>query len=102
MGEPLENFVVLDHPYVSDVLEATLARLQVPVLLAAPDVTLRDPVALRLLDPAAFFASVGAARRPRLYANSENPLAIIRAGLEPAAGGGGRRRRPAWRAASVW
>ena len=88
MEESLENFVVLDHPYVSDVLEATLARLQVPVLLASADITLRDPSGLRLLDAAAFFAGVGDARRPRLYANSENPLATIRAGLEADAGRG--------------
>jgi ATP-grasp domain len=90
MEESSQNFVVLDHPYVSDVLEATLARLQVPVMLAAPDVAVREPGALRLLDREAFFAAVGAAARPRLYANSENPLAIIRNGLEMAARGGGQ------------
>ena len=89
MKRSLENFVVLDHPYVSDVCEATLSRLETPVLLAAPDVPVRDASALRLLDREAFFAAVATAERPRLYANSENPLAIVRAGLEFARDDGG-------------
>src|ERR1035437_7469608 len=83
MSRSLENFVILDHPYVSDVCEATLARLGVPVLLGSPDVALGDASALRLLGREDFFTAIGRAERPRLYANSEHPLAIIRAGLGP-------------------
>ena len=95
--------MVLDHPYVSEVLEATLARLQVPVLLATSDVVRARYGGVALLDREAFFTAVGASKRPRLYTNSEHPLAIIRAGLETTGdeGGGGDPAR-ASHGASAW
>ena len=73
--------VILDRPYVSDLLEDTLARLQTPVLLNHPDLALRDPGALDLRDRESFFGELARSSHPRLYTNSEDTLGEVLAHL---------------------
>jgi hypothetical protein len=71
--------VILDRPYVSKLLEDTLARLHEPVLLDNPEVTLRDRARLNLVDPETFFTYLATAERPRAYTNSEDTLGRVTA-----------------------
>jgi hypothetical protein len=76
-----DTTVILDRPYVSDLLEDTLARLQTPVFLNHPDLALRNPVALALRDRESFFGEFAHTPHPRLYTNSEDALGDVLAHL---------------------
>jgi hypothetical protein len=73
--------VILDKPYVSALLEDTLARLHTPVLVNTPGLPLRAPDALWLLNRETFFGRLIAAENPRLYTNSEDVLGDVLAAL---------------------
>lgn len=73
--------VILDRPYVSNLLEDTLARLQTPVLLNHSDVALRNPAALNLRDRASFFSELARSSHTHLYTNSEDTLGEVLAHL---------------------
>lgn len=75
--------VILDRPYVSTLLEDTLARLYTPVLLNRSDLALRRPCDLNLVEPENFWTRIASVERPRLYTNSEDALATALAALEP-------------------
>ena len=75
--------VILDRPYVSTLLEDTLARLHTPVLLNRTDLALRRPGDLNLMDPEDFWTRIASVERPRLYTNSEDALGAVLAALEP-------------------
>lgn len=74
--------VILDRPYVSTLLEDTLARLQTPVLLNRSDLALRRPGELNLMEPEDFWTRLTSVERPLLYTNSEDTLGAVLAALD--------------------
>jgi len=76
-----DAFAALDWPYVSQLLESTLAGLGTPVLLTASDAPVRQRGLLNAQPPEEFFARFERSPRPRLYTNSENTLSLLTARL---------------------
>lgn len=67
--------VILEGPFTSDILCASLAERNVPVLRNAVAVSFAPRHCLRLLDDASF--ADGLAQGARLYTNNENALAWV-------------------------
>jgi hypothetical protein len=69
--------IILDHPYVSGILEDTIFRNQYPVLNnpAARELNLRPD--LPFLSDEAFVAAIKTSDFPLVYANSENAIEWI-------------------------
>ena len=69
--------VILDGPYVSDLLAGTLERLGEPVLRNAVSESIAESRDIRLLEPEDFIEAAGSAEHPRIYTNSENAIGWI-------------------------
>lgn len=69
--------IILDHPYVSKILEDTISRNQYPVLKnkASEELKLRDD--LPFLDDEAFAEAIKDKKFPLVYTNSENSIEWI-------------------------
>ena len=69
--------VILDRPYLSDLLGSTLERLGVPVLRNAFAEEASKRFDLHLVEPDHFIREASARRHPLIYTNSENAIGWI-------------------------
>lgn len=69
--------LILDHPYVSELLKNTAAELQIPVLKNEMSAGLNTKNRLNLLDEAEFIELIKEKGECALYSNSENSIGWI-------------------------
>ncbi|MDD3642699.1 MAG: ATP-grasp domain-containing protein [Candidatus Krumholzibacteria bacterium] len=69
--------VILDHPYLSDLLGGTLERLGAPVLRNDFSEEAARRFGLNLAPPDRFIRDASALEHPRIYTNSENAIGWI-------------------------
>jgi hypothetical protein len=69
--------IILEKPYVSDFLQQTVVRLQVPVLSTDFSRSLARAGGMNLVESDDFFAALRAAENPLLYSNSENSVELL-------------------------
>jgi hypothetical protein len=69
--------IILEQPYVSEFLQLTVARLQIPVLATAFSKGLQHAPEMKMLEPDDFFSRLKAASNPLLYSNSENSAELL-------------------------
>lgn len=69
--------IILDHPYVSELLKNTAAELQVPVLKNEMAAGLKTEKRLNLLEEAEFIELIKEKGEYTLYSNSENSIGWI-------------------------
>ena len=69
--------IILEKPYVSELLQQTVVRLQIPVL--ETDFSKSLPLAgqMKMLSPVTFFSELNNAKDPLLYSNSENSTQLL-------------------------
>jgi len=75
--------IILDRPYVSDLLAATLQRLRTPVLRNAVSEGLTGEYDLELVDGEDFAARANAAQYPLICTSSEDAIGWIAENLGP-------------------
>ena len=75
--------IILDRPYVSDLLAGTLQRLRAPVLRNEVSERIAADYDLELLDPAEFAARANAEKYPPIYTSSEDAIGWISEHLGP-------------------
>jgi len=75
--------VILDRPYLSDLLGHTLERLGAPVLRNELSEEASRRFTLNLVDPDRFVREASAQEHPRIYTNSENAIGWISRHLGP-------------------
>ncbi len=75
--------IILDRPYVSDLLAATLQRLRTPVLRNAVSEGLTGEYNLELVDGEDFAARANAAQYPLICTSSEDAIGWIAENLGP-------------------
>lgn len=71
--------IILEKPYVSDFLQQTVVRLQIPVLETEFSRSLSYSEAMNLLAPDTFFSLLEKSPIPLLYSNSENSIEQLNA-----------------------
>jgi hypothetical protein len=69
--------IILEKPYVSEFLQQTVVRLQIPVLATEFAKSLIHSGEMNLVENAAFFAVLKTAENPLLYSNSENSTELL-------------------------
>jgi hypothetical protein len=69
--------IILEKPYVSEFLQQTVVRLQIPVLATEFAKSLIHAGEMNLVENAAFFAVLKTAENPLLYSNSENSTELL-------------------------
>ncbi len=69
--------IILEKPYVSDFLQQTVVRLQVPVLATAFSRSLARAGEMNLVETGPFFASLKSGEVRLLYSNSENAAELL-------------------------
>jgi len=69
--------IILEKPYVSEFLQQTVVRLQVPVLATPFSESLEHAGKMNLVEDKSFFAALKTAQNPRLYSNSENSTELL-------------------------
>lgn len=74
--------IILDRPYVSDLLAETLQRLQTPVLRNAVSEAIAEEHDLNLIDEVEFAARANKEKYPLIYTSSEDAIGWIAENLE--------------------
>ena len=75
--------IILEKPYVSEFLQQTVVRLQIPVLATEFSKSLALAGKMNLVESEAFFTALKTVENPLLYSNSENATELLnRYGLE--------------------
>jgi hypothetical protein len=69
--------IILEKPYVSEFLQQTVVRLQIPVLATVFSKSLAHAGEMNLLEPDAFFSALQTESNPLLYSNSENSTELL-------------------------
>ena len=69
--------IILEKPYVSEFLQQTVVRLQVPVLATPFSESLEHAGKMNLVEDKSFFAALKTAQNPMLYSNSENSTELL-------------------------
>jgi len=69
--------IILEKPYVSEFLQQTVVRLQVPVLATAFSKSLAHAGEMNLVETDEFFAALQSVENPLLYSNSENSVELL-------------------------
>ena len=69
--------IILEKPYVSEFLQQTVVRLQIPVLATEFSKSLPYAHAMNLVETDAFFAALKSGNNPLLYSNSENSVELL-------------------------
>ncbi len=69
--------IILEKPYVSEFLQATVADLQIPVLATVFSKSLKYSQQMNLLEDHVFFNALKAVESPLLYSNSENSIDLL-------------------------
>lgn len=69
--------IILEKPYVSEFLQQTVVRLQVPVLATPFSKSLVLAGKMNLMESDAFFAILKTGKNPLLYSNSENSTELL-------------------------
>jgi hypothetical protein len=69
--------IILEKPYVSDFLQQTVARLQIPVLATRFSGSLKYAGDFNLVENDIFFGKLKAEKNPLLYSNSENAIELL-------------------------
>ena len=69
--------IILEKPYVSDFLQQTVVRLQIPVLATEFSKSLPFAAGMNLVEPGAFFSALENSDTPLLYSNSENSVELL-------------------------
>ena len=75
--------IILDRPYVSDLLAETLQRLRTPVLRNGVSEKLAGKYDLELIDGDEFAARANSEKYPLVYTSSEDAIGWIAKNLEP-------------------
>ena len=71
------TMIILEKPYVSEFLQETVVRLQVPVLATAFSKSLQHAGEMNLVGNGTFFDALKALKNPLLYSNSENSVELL-------------------------
>jgi hypothetical protein len=69
--------IILEKPYVSEFLQQTVVRLQIPVLATEFSRSLAYAGEMNLVENDVFFAALKAVENPLLYSNSENSVELL-------------------------
>ena len=69
--------IILEQPYVSEFLQQTIVRLQIPVLATDYSCNLEYAPAMNLMQPGPFFNKLKEAEYPLLFSNSENSTELV-------------------------
>jgi hypothetical protein len=69
--------IILEQPYVSEFLQQTVVRLQIPVLATPFSKGLKHAGGMNLVESDAFFTELKTAGTPLLYSNSENSAELL-------------------------
>jgi hypothetical protein len=69
--------IILEKPYVSEFLQQTVVRLQIPVLATEFSRSLVHAGNMNLVENDVFFAALRAVENPLLYSNSENSVELL-------------------------
>jgi len=69
--------IILEKPYVSDFLQQTVVRLQIPVLATPFSKSLKYAHEMNLVENDVFFGALKNATNPLLYSNSENSAELL-------------------------
>jgi hypothetical protein len=69
--------IILEKPYVSEFLQQTVVRLQIPVLATGFSKSLVHASEMNLVENDLFFAALRKVKYPFLYSNSENSIELL-------------------------
>ena len=69
--------IILDRPYVSDLLAGTLQRLRTPVLRNGVSEAIAEDYDLNLIDEVKFAAEANTEKYPLIYTSSEDAIGWI-------------------------
>jgi hypothetical protein len=69
--------IILEKPYVSEFLQQTVVRLQIPVLATGFSKSLAHASEMNLVENDLFFAALKTVKYPFLYSNSENSIELL-------------------------
>ncbi len=75
--------IILDRPYVSDLLAGTLQRLRTPVLRNSVSEAIAEDYDLNLIDEVEFAAEANTGKYPLIYTSSEDAIGWIAKNLDP-------------------
>ena len=69
--------IILEKPYVSEFLQETVVRLQIPVLETTFSRNLKHAGEMNLVEGDSFFNALKTLKNPLLYSNSENSVELL-------------------------
>jgi len=75
--ESIIPVIILEKPYVSEFLQQTVVRMQVPVLATDFSKSLSLAGGMNLVEPDVFFTALRSCQNPLLYSNSENSAELL-------------------------
>ncbi|MDP1623211.1 MAG: ATP-grasp domain-containing protein [Bacteroidales bacterium] len=69
--------IILEKPYVSEFLQQTVVRLQIPVLETEFSKSLTHAREMNMLEEGVFFSTIENTNYPLIYSNSENSVELL-------------------------